>query len=161
MTLDLAAIRAAAMPCGRRPPASWTGHTTTLALCDEVERLQENNDALRGLLEDVAAGTVTHVANIAEPIHGIQVGGGFLRTHAPDKCSGEHCAIHNASDHPMRDWPMNWRADRGLLERICPHGLGHPDPDHIAHTRRLRGDAAARTESSHGCDGCGHNKETP
>lgn len=62
--------------------------------------------------------------------------------HAPDLCAGEHCTIHNRSDHHMRGWPQNWRSDRGLMERICPHGVGHPDPDEIS------------TDISHGCDGC-------
>ena len=43
----------------------------------------------------------------------------------------------------MRDWPQTWRFDGRFTERLCPHGIGHPDPDD---TR-----AAART---HGCDGC-------
>jgi hypothetical protein len=54
----------------------------------------------------------------------------------------------------MREWQRLWRYDRGLMERICPHGVGHPDPDHLDHVRRLRGDKAAVTESVHGCDGC-------
>ena len=43
----------------------------------------------------------------------------------------------------MRDWPQHFRDDRGIMERICPHGVGHPDPDDY-----LAGDGM------HGCDGC-------
>ncbi len=68
--------------------------------------------------------------------------------------SAEHCVIHNPSEHSMRKFPTHWRPDRRLMERICPHGVGHPDPDCLAYTEYLRGPDYARTESVHGCDGC-------
>lgn len=74
----------------------------------------------------------------------------FLRTHGPDECSGPFCVIHNPSDHPLRDAPLNWRADKGVMERICPHGIGHDDPDDVAHRQRM-GQSGAGV---HGCDGC-------
>lgn len=55
--------------------------------------------------------------------------------HNSDRCQGRPCTIHNRTDHHMRAWPQSWKADRGLIyyygimERICPHGIGHPDPD--------------------------------
>ena len=63
--------------------------------------------------------------------------------HHPDACAGEYCTLHNRSAHHMRAWPQHWRADRGMMERICPHGVGHPDPDELPHVDRV-----------HGCDGC-------
>ena len=33
--------------------------------------------------------------------------------------------------------------DRRIMERICPHGVGHPDPDDVLNQDRV-----------HGCDGC-------
>lgn len=54
----------------------------------------------------------------------------------------------------MKDWPTLWRGDRQLMERICPHGIGHPDPDHLAFIAKIDGPDEARTESIHGCDGC-------
>lgn len=77
-----------------------------------------------------------------------------IRVHNRDRCEGEHCVIHNPSDHSMRDFPTHWRADRQLMERICPHGIGHPDPDSIAFIRRMDGEKRAGIESVHGCDGC-------
>tara|TARA_R110000787_G_scaffold16774_5_gene52582 strand:+ start:3125 stop:3385 length:261 start_codon:yes stop_codon:yes gene_type:complete len=62
--------------------------------------------------------------------------------HPRAKCKGPNCVIHNPSDHHMRDWPLHWREDRGIFERICPHGVGHPDPDDIS------------IDTTHGCDGC-------
>jgi len=74
---------------------------------------------------------------------GVQVPGPHvLRVHPATKCAGEACTIHNPSDHHMRQWPLNWRGDRGTMERICPHGVGHPDPDGISE------------DTVHGCDGC-------
>lgn len=71
------------------------------------------------------------------------VGGQVLaNVHTPNQCRAEHCTIHNPSDHHMRDWPQNWRSDRRLMERICPHGVGHPDPDDPS------------WDKTHGCDAC-------
>lgn len=92
------------------------------------------------------------VEHAAEVQHGIQLAGGaFLRTHAYDACEGEFCVVHNPSAHHMREWPLNWRGDKGQqMERICSHGVGHPDPDdldfHIRNGRDYMG--------VHGCDGC-------
>ena len=52
-----------------------------------------------------------------------------LIVHDADKCIGEQCTVHNKSDHSMRSFPQWWRSDRGIMERTCPHGIGHPDPD--------------------------------
>ncbi len=80
----------------------------------------------------------------------------MINTHSPDKCSGEHCVVHNPSDHHMKDWPLSYRLDRSfaLAERRCPHGIGHPDPDSLAHIARVAGRERADTESVHGCDFC-------
>ena len=68
--------------------------------------------------------------------------GQFMTTHPADKCAGEHCVVHNPSDHNMRNMRTHWRSDRGITERICEHGVGHPDPDDPT------------THRVHGCDGC-------
>ena len=68
--------------------------------------------------------------------------GQTLATHAPSSCAGRPCVVHNPSDHPMSKFPTLWRSDRDIMERICPHGVGHPDPDDLSADR------------SHGCDGC-------
>ena len=67
--------------------------------------------------------------------------------HASEKCYGEWCCIHNPSPHHMVYWPQNWRYDRGIMERICPHGIGHPDPDDPKTIADL-------WQNIHGCDGC-------
>lgn len=88
--------------------------------------------------------------NYAEPIFGIQQQG-ELRIHPESTCEGEFCCFHNPSDHHMRDWPRNVRLDKGALtERICPHGVGHPDPDSLAWLVRVSGEDHWGV---HGCDG--------
>lgn len=78
-----------------------------------------------------------------------------LLVHAKENCvEGQQCVIHNPSNHPMRDFPTHWRPDRQLMERICPHGIGHPDPDDIAYKVSVMGEKRAFYESIHGCDGC-------
>ena len=73
-----------------------------------------------------------------------------IDVHAEHDCSGIYCCIHNPSQHNMVTWPTHWRDDRYLMERLCPHGVGHPDPDHIAFLPKDK----RRWESIHGCDGC-------
>ena len=87
-----------------------------------------------------------------EPTYGFQIGEVELKNvHSPEKCAGRHCVIHDPSDHIMREWPLNFRSDRGLMERLCPkHGVGHPDPDDLAwHISEGRGWIGV-----HGCCGC-------
>ena len=69
-----------------------------------------------------------------------------LYCHDKQKCIGENCTVHNRSNHSMRSFPQNWRGDRAIMERICPHGIGHPDPDDFK-TKNW-------SEFIHGCDGC-------
>lgn len=94
------------------------------------------------------------VPHATEPVYGMQLANGtILKTHGPGQCAGEHCSIHNPSDHPLNTAPMNWRADRQLMERICEHHVGHPDPDDIEY-KRLTGNPYAKYDAMHGCDGC-------
>jgi hypothetical protein len=75
------------------------------------------------------------------------------------ECKEFGCVIHHPTDHCMRDFPTYYRYDRGLMERICPHGVGHPDPDDLAFKRRtyhgrMHPDQYFKYEAIHGCDGC-------
>lgn len=71
--------------------------------------------------------------------------------HGPGECEG-WCPYHKPSKHHMMDWPMCMRLDRTvpLVERICAHGIGHPDPDSLAWAKHYK----EIDYSSHGCDGC-------
>lgn len=66
----------------------------------------------------------------------------LVNTHDPIICEGGPCTIHNRSNHVMREFRQHWRQDAGFMERICSHGIGHPDPDELDPSR------------AHGCDGC-------
>jgi hypothetical protein len=67
--------------------------------------------------------------------------------HPLTACGKQICCLHNRTEHQMRGFRQRWRADRGIMERICPHGIGHPDPDDL---RIMSGEDGGR----HGCDGC-------
>lgn len=71
--------------------------------------------------------------------------------HPPRLCEGRGCWVHHPSDHHMRQWPVHLRDDYGFVtaERICPHGVGHPDPDDLAYQKSV-----GRDVSIHGCDDC-------
>jgi hypothetical protein len=60
-----------------------------------------------------------------------QVANGTIRgVHSPTACAGENCCIHNPSPHSMIDFPQHFgRRGIVLMERECPHGFFHPDPD--------------------------------
>lgn len=79
--------------------------------------------------------------------------GQLMLVHAKARCSG-YCAIHNPSDTHMKSWPTYWRADRGLMERTCEHGIGHPDPDQVRFWYKIYDTNRAEAETVHGCDGC-------
>jgi hypothetical protein len=74
--------------------------------------------------------------------------------HPAHACRLDHCCIHNPSDHHMRDWPRVWRSDRQMMERTCVHGIGHPDPDHMAYALTKPGRVGEYESGVHGCDGC-------
>lgn len=76
----------------------------------------------------------------------------WLHCHDERDCYGDACTLHKRTDHIMRSFPQHWRDDRAIMERICTHGVGHPDPDDY---RILTG----LDSGVHGCDGCCSGKE--
>lgn len=87
-----------------------------------------------------------------EGIFGAYIGIAEVRVHGPKVCAEREvpCLLHHPSEHAMRSWELRWRDDKRAFERMCPHGIGHPDPDAIAWAR-LRGVTGMGV---HGCDGC-------
>jgi hypothetical protein len=49
----------------------------------------------------------------------------------------------------MGRWPLVWRPRLGYCDRICPHDVGHPDPDDV-----VRAQAVGGVDTEHACDGC-------
>lgn len=74
----------------------------------------------------------------------------LVGVHPGDSCAGRPCVVHNPTEHSMRSFRLHWRGDRGIFERICPHGIGHPDPDQFEFWRST----GQKHEAVHGCDGC-------
>jgi hypothetical protein len=60
------------------------------------------------------------------------------------KCPNCYSGIDVPTPEPVKQM----RFDRSFMERICVHGVGHPDPD------------SAGADPLHACDGCCTN-ETP
>jgi len=67
----------------------------------------------------------------------------LVNVHPESACAGRPCTLHNRTNHSMRSFPQHWRDDRHMMERTCPHGIGHPDPDELS-----------SVDTTHGCDGC-------
>lgn len=76
---------------------------------------------------------------------------GPVIVHPPQRCAGQVCCVHNPSVHPLDSAPLVWRSDRVLMERRCEHGVGHPDPDDLAHKARTWGSNYARWNAIHDC----------
>lgn len=75
------------------------------------------------------------------------------------QCLGENCCIHHPSEHPLNEQPLVFRHDRSpLMERICDHGIGHPDPDSLEYISKMWPERGSE-EGVHGCDGCCRKKE--
>lgn len=68
-------------------------------------------------------------------------------------CDIDGCVIHNPSYHPLSDSKQIIRTDKYMLvEDICSHGVGHPNPDSASFiSKKITGDNAIWV---HGCDGC-------
>lgn len=67
--------------------------------------------------------------------------GEVVNAHGVADCE-KPCPIHWPRPHHMRSWPQHWRGDRRIIERLCDHGVGHPDPDDKSR------------DKIHGCCGC-------
>lgn len=70
----------------------------------------------------------------------------LLRVHSPNLCEGRPCVVHNPLIPYAEDITLHWHDDRGIFERICEHGVGHPAQEQ-AHFLPPGG-------MVHGCDGC-------
>lgn len=77
-------------------------------------------------------------------------GSELVNVHSPTQCHGRVCIVHSPTNHHMIDWKLHWRMDRGIFERICSHGIGHPDPDQLPYWEEI----GRPEEGVHGCCGC-------
>ena len=104
------------------------------------------------MIPDPTDPTVWFIGSAAEAEFGMQVSSAIVtRVHPATQCAGRPCVVHNPSDHHMRDWNLNFRADKGQMERLCPeHNVGHPDPDDMLY----QVEQGREWMGIHGCCGC-------
>ena len=69
------------------------------------------------------------------------------QVHTETEACQDGCVIHHPLDHHMRHWRLIWRSDRGIFERLCEHGVGHPDPSQGPYWTRMGQD----WQWVHGC----------
>lgn len=55
-------------------------------------------------------------------------------------------STYDHTGSPMHGWPLT-RRETGLLEAVCPDGIGHPIPESVSHMGN-------EVWGVHGCDGC-------
>lgn len=129
-----------ARPCGHRGLDPARLHSTTLA-----------RGTVR-LVKIIEAG-----APAPDHDHVTVADGSLMTVHSWKTCAGQPCPFHNPSGHHMADWPFTIRMDKwALVERVCVHGVGHPDPDSVLsiETRAAeQGLGDAGWVSVHGCCG--------
>jgi hypothetical protein len=81
-------------------------------------------------------------------------GGRLVFVHTLKRCKGIPgkipCVVHDPVAGSWDDLELIFRGDRGIFERICVHGVGHPDPNQIDFWKL----AGQEFLGDHGCDGC-------
>lgn len=117
----------------------------TVPLGDPAESAKVIKSLVSQLME--SADITTSVSNRVNLPNG-QV---LQNVHAEQSCEGRGCSVHHPSDHHMGDFSQHYRADRGLMERLCEHHIGHPDPDDKNFHEKVLKD---NFDFTHGCDGC-------
>jgi hypothetical protein len=79
------------------------------------------------VLPDPEDATRYLIADATDGFFGAHQGVAVLENvHPKTSCAGRNCVIHNPSGYHMRLWPIVLRDDKGVMERTCSHGVGHP-----------------------------------
>lgn len=120
---------------------------------DRFHRFRTGTDLWRKAAPYVQRLPIEEVKNL-EPLkkEKMSLGDEYLvNVHNMAYCDGEFCAIHNPSEHPLNKSPR--RFENGIILRICPHGVYHPDPDALHWAERTFGRATALSRGQHGCCG--------
>lgn len=80
--------------------------------------------------------------------------GQTLSCHPLDSCFDMFCSVHNPSRHLLAHLPRRWSQSRYLMERVCEHGYGHPDPDDLAYKSLYLDAGLIKVAGTHTCCGC-------
>lgn len=77
----------------------------------------------------------------------------LTNVHPEGTCAGEHCVLHNPSNHSMREWEMTagYVAGYVMMYRVCEHGALHNDPDSQAFVENA---LDVYLSAPADCDGC-------
>lgn len=106
-----------------------------IAALDEFRDEAEQYDMLfSGEALEQAQPSESYTTGTGQVLHNI---------HGAGSCIG-FCVIHSPISGPWDKWPTHWREDRGIMERLCPHRIGHPALE----------DVLRHGDGIHGCDGC-------
>ncbi len=124
------------------------------AKLDDLELLEMGRRA--GISEVVMSKLPDGWFDPADDSYYTSLGQRLVNVHSRNSSCDSGCVIHNPSAHHMREFRTHWRTDIGIMERLCKHGIGHPDPDSTAHLIRSGGYALANV---HSCDGCCGSKD--
>lgn len=121
------------------------GHTEIDASLDiPTQDVALNPDLVPGL--HIIDGEGVFVTGVGQVLRGV---------HHATECVGRHCVIHDPSDHHLIGLRTQYRFSGPFdikpphMERLCEHGVGHPDPDDAAYWMSNGEDITV-----HGCCGC-------
>ena len=117
----------------------------TVSMDSEKEMARDIECAFRQAMETEDIST-----KVSNRVH-LPNGQTLIGVHDEESCAKQQgCSVHRPSDNHMKGWSQNWRDDRGMMERICDHGIGHPDLDDV----KFHGTMKDGFDFTHGCDGC-------
>lgn len=113
----------------------------------KTARMQEREDGwgiIYGVPEDELLESDTPVSEQT-----LLESGQKLTHHGKEACSG-NCCLHGSSNHGSCRMPRQWRYDKGIIEHVCPHGVGHPCYAGVDYAMMM----GQYVDAVHGCDGC-------
>lgn len=73
-----------------------------------------------------------------------------LKHHIRANCSGG-CCLHGTSRYASCKMPRQWRNEKGILEHVCPHDVGHPCRAGLDYAEVM---GQHHDGGIHDCDGC-------
>lgn len=108
---------------------------------------------LRRLRRQHKGKVLAHTRRVTGEEYVTGTGQRLVNVHLPNRdCFANGCVIHAPTREAEAIGPTHYREDRRMMERICKHGVGHPDPDAQRWAERTFGPDPNR--GIHGCDGC-------
>lgn len=82
--------------------------------------------------------------------HEMEIFAGLKNVHDKDFCAGQICVMHNPINGDFRRLLLVWENNVKRYERVCEHGVTHPDPSQFAFWRAT----GQEQLGTHPCDRC-------